>query len=97
MKLFINRIQAGLQRTREGVFGKVSRAISAKKTIDDALLEEIEEILIGGDVGVATTLHLIEAIKARVKNEKYHDSQELEKIIRDEIALLLLPPPESAG
>jgi fused signal recognition particle receptor len=95
VKLFVDRIQAGLKRTREGVFGKVSRVIAAKKKLDDALLEELEEILIGGDVGVETTLHLIESIKTRVKSDKYHDSQELERIIRDEIALMLLPTPAS--
>jgi fused signal recognition particle receptor len=94
MKLFVNRIQAGLKRTREGVFTKLSKAISAKKKIDDALLEELEEILIGGDVGVDTTVHLLDTIKNRVKSEKYYDNEELERIIRDEIALMLLPLPE---
>jgi fused signal recognition particle receptor len=94
VKVF-NRIQSGLKRTREGVFSKLSKAISAKKKIDDALLDELEEILISGDVGVATTLDLIDAIKLRVKSEKYNDNEELESIIRDEIALMLLPPTES--
>lgn len=94
MKLFINRVQEGLKRTREGVFSKINRAISAKKTIDEELLEELEEILIMGDVGVATTSYLIDAVKKRVKSEKYMNADELETIIRDEIAGMLLPAPE---
>jgi len=91
---FFNRIQTSLKKTREGVFGKLNRIFTAKRNIDDDLLEEIEEILIAGDVGVDTSLDIIDKIKARVHAEKYETSDELEYLIRDEISQILLPPEE---
>ena len=91
MVKFFNRIQSSLKKTREGVFGKLNRIFTAKRKIDDDLLEEIEEILIAGDVGVDTSLDIIEKIKERVRAEKYETSDELEYLIRDEISKILLP------
>jgi fused signal recognition particle receptor len=91
-----DRIQTGLKKTREGVFGKLNRMFTAKRKIDDDLLDELEEILIAGDVGVDTTLHLIDMIKKRVKDDKYQDSDELEFLIKDEIKSILLKPVEKA-
>jgi fused signal recognition particle receptor len=81
------------------VFGKLNRIFSAKRKIDDELLEEIEEILIAADVGVDTSLDIIEKIKRRVKAEKYETSDELEFLIKDEIANILLghEPAEQNG
>ena len=95
VKLF-SRFQTSLKKTREGVFGKLNRIFTAKRKIDDQLLEEIEEILISGDVGVGTTMEIIENIKKRVKAEKYETSDELELLIRDEIENILMSPIETA-
>ena len=96
VKLF-NRLQASLKKTREGVFGKLNRIFTAKRKIDDDLLEEIEEILIAGDVGVNTALSIIDKIKERVRIEKYETSDELEFLIRNEIENMLLSPPKDTG
>lgn len=91
VKLF-NRLQASLKKTREGTFKKLSRIFTAKRKIDDDLLDEIEEILIAGDVGVETTLDIIDKLKQRVRDEKYETSDELECLIRDEIKNILIVP-----
>jgi len=88
-----NRLQTSLKRTREGVFGKLNRIFTAKRKIDDDLLDEIEEILISGDVGVDTSLEILDIVKERVRIEKYETSDELEFLIRDEIEKILLPAP----
>ncbi len=91
VKLF-NRLQASLKKTREGTFKKLNRIFTAKRKIDDDLLDEIEEILIAGDVGVETTLDIIDKLKQRVRDEKYETSDELEWLIRDEIKNILIVP-----
>ncbi len=83
------KIKAGLSKTREGVFSKINRIVTGKRKIDDDLLEEIEEILITGDVGVETSLHILDNIRKRVKKEKYQSSEELDSLITDEVKLLL--------
>jgi fused signal recognition particle receptor len=88
-KLKLTRLKDGLARTRDDVMRKVSRVIRARRTIDDALLDEIEEILILGDVGVATTTTIIEHLRARVRAERYEDASELGRLLRDEVAGLL--------
>ena len=87
-----SKLQNSLKKTREGVFSKINRVFTAKRKIDDDLLEEIEEILISGDVGVKTSLYLIDRIKARVRSDKYQDSSELEFLIQDEISRILMDP-----
>ena len=91
MALF-SKLQNSLKKTREGVFTKINRVFTAKRIIDDDLLEEIEEILIAGDVGVETSLYLIDRIKERVRSDKYQDSSELENLIQDEISQILMDP-----
>lgn len=91
MALF-SKLQNSLKKTREGVFTKINRVFTAKRIIDDDLLEEIEEILIAGDVGVETSLYLIDRIKERVHSDKYQDSSELEYLIQDEISQILMDP-----
>jgi fused signal recognition particle receptor len=87
-----SRFSDSLQKTREGTFKKLNRIFTAKRKIDDELLDEIEEILISGDVGIDTTLDLIDRIKDRVKSDKYETSDELEFLIRDEIREGLVKP-----
>ncbi|KAA3617187.1 MAG: signal recognition particle-docking protein FtsY [Calditrichaeota bacterium] len=83
------KIKASLTKTREGVFSKINRIVTGKRKIDEDLLEEIEEILITGDVGVETSLHVLDNIRKRVKKEKYQSSEELDSIIIDEVKQLL--------
>ena len=86
MASIFDKIKQGFSRTREQVFDRINHAINAKKKIDDELLEEIEEILISGDVGMETTLEIIENVKQRVRKEKYEESHELYRILREEVA-----------
>jgi fused signal recognition particle receptor len=90
----LNRFQASLKKTREGVFSKINRLFTAKRKIDDDLLNELEEILIAGDVGVATTFYIVDRIKEKVTAYGYKDSNELEGIIKDEIKGILIPASE---
>lgn len=88
MASIFDKIKQGFSRTREQVFDRINHAINAKKKIDEDLLEEIEEILISGDVGVETTLEIIENVKQRVRKEKYEESHELFRILREEVAAI---------
>jgi fused signal recognition particle receptor len=91
MALF--KVQDGLKKTREGVFSKINRLITGKRKIDEDLLEELEEIFISGDVGVSTALNVIDNIRERVRKERYESSEELDALIKDEVAALLEVPP----
>ncbi len=82
-------LDQGLSKTKESFFGKLSKAIAGKSTIDSDVLDNLEEILISGDVGVKTTIKIIERIEARVKRDKYLSTSELNTILRDEIAQIL--------
>ncbi|MEE9289103.1 MAG: signal recognition particle-docking protein FtsY [Bacteroidota bacterium] len=84
-KLKLNRLKDGLSKTRESVFGKVSRLLVARTKVDDALLEELEETLIAGDVGVETTEQIIQKFKSRVRQDGYQTSDELIGLLREEI------------
>lgn len=82
-------LDKGLEKTKESFFGKLSRAIVGKSKVDDEVLDELEEILISSDVGVDTTVKVIERIEQRVAKDKYVGVTELDNILRDEIAALL--------
>ncbi len=79
----------GLQKTKESVLQKLSRAVVGKSTVDDDVLDNLEEALITSDVGVDTTLRIIERIQARVARDKYLGTDELNTILKEEIASLL--------
>jgi fused signal recognition particle receptor len=81
---------AGLEKTRSGLFDKISRAVAGKDAVDDEVLDGLEEVLVTSDVGVATTVEIIRRIEARVARDKYVSTGELQHLIRDEIASLLL-------
>jgi len=83
------KIDSGLAKTRESVFAKLSKAVAGKSKVDDEVLDDLEEILISSDVGVDTTVKIIEAIEARVAKDKYLGTSELNQILREEIAALL--------
>lgn len=82
-------LDKGLQKTKQSVFGKIARAIAGKSKVDDEVLDNLEEVLITSDVGVETTLRIIERIERRAKEEKYMNASELNELLRDEIAALL--------
>ncbi|WP_374361362.1 signal recognition particle-docking protein FtsY [Cloacibacterium sp.] len=88
-------LDKGLEKSSQGFFDKISRAVVGKSKVDDEVLDELEDILIASDVGVNTTVKIIERIEARVERDKYVNTTELDKILREEISGLLLENPHS--
>ena len=82
-------LDVGLEKTKQSVFDKLTRAIAGKSKVDDEVLDNLEEVLITSDVGVGTTLKIIDRIERRVAHEKYVSTSELNKILKEEIASLL--------
>ncbi len=82
-------LDAGLEKTKESFFGKLTRAIAGKSKVDDDVLDQLEEILITSDVGTDTTVEIIERIEKRVARDKYVSTSELHNILKEEIAELL--------
>ena len=86
-------LDQGLEKTKQGFFERISKVIIGKTTVDDEVLDQLEEALIGADVGVDTTLAIIEKIQERVKKDKYLSTTELNTILHDEIVHLLVDAP----
>lgn len=82
-------LDKGLEKTKQSVFSKIARAVAGKSKVDDDVLDNLEEVLITSDVGVDTTLKIINRIEDRVARDKYVSVSELNSILRDEIAALL--------
>jgi fused signal recognition particle receptor len=82
-------LDKGLEKTKESVFKKLSRAVVGKSRVDDEVLDNLEEVLITSDVGVDTTLRIIERIESRVSKDKFLNTSELNAILKEEIVLLL--------
>ena len=82
-------LDRGLEKTRTGFFDKLTRAVAGKSTIDDEVLDNLEETLMASDVGVDTTLDIVERVQQRVKRDKYVKTSELNALLRDEIAQML--------
>ena len=82
-------LDKGLAKTKENFFSKITKAILGKSKVDEEVLDNLEEILIAADVGVQTTLRIVERIQERVKQDKYSGTSELNGILREEIAALL--------
>ena len=82
-------LDKGLEKSKESFFGKLSKAVAGKSKVDDDVLDNLEEILVASDVGVNTTLKIITRIEARVAKDKYLGTDELNTILREEIAGLL--------
>lgn len=82
-------LDKGLSKTKESVFGKIARAVAGKSKVDDEVLDNLEEVLITSDVGVETTLNIIKRIENRAATDKYINTEELNTILREEIAALL--------
>ena len=82
-------LNKGLEKTKESVFTKLSRAVAGKSRVDDEVLDNLEEVLVSSDVGVATTIKIIERIESRVARDKYLNTSELNVILKEEIVALL--------
>jgi fused signal recognition particle receptor len=82
-------LDQGLSKTKESFFGKLSKAIAGKSTVDADVLDNLEEVLISGDVGVTTTIKIIQRIEERVKRDKYVSTSELNSLLKEEIVSLL--------
>lgn len=87
-------LEQGLQKTREGFFSKLTKAIAGKSKVDEEVLDKLEEALVSADVGIETTVKIIEAIEKRVARDKYLGTEELNGILREEIELLLAGAPD---
>jgi fused signal recognition particle receptor len=82
-------LDKGLEKTRQGLLGRITKAIAGKSKIDDAFLDDLENILVTSDVGINTTVRIIERLQKRVNKEKYFGSDELNGILKDEIIRML--------
>jgi fused signal recognition particle receptor len=82
-------LDKGLEKSKESFFGKLGKALVGKSTVDDDVLDKLEEILIASDVGIETTIKIIERVQKRVARDKYLGTAELDSILREEIAELL--------
>ncbi|MBL0154010.1 MAG: signal recognition particle-docking protein FtsY [Chitinophagaceae bacterium] len=88
-------LDQGLAKTKEGFFARITKAIAGKSRVDEEVLDDLEEALVGADVGIETTLKIIARVEARAKKEKYLNSAELNKMLQEEIEELLVDAPES--
>ena len=84
------QLEKGLEKTREGFFSKITKAIAGKSQVDEEVLDQLEEALITADVGVDTTVQIIEKIEARVARDKYMGTDELHQLLKDEIRKILV-------
>ncbi len=82
-------LDQGLQKSKESFFGRLTKALIGKSSVDDEVLDNLEEILISSDVGVDTTLKIVKRIQDRVARDKYTGTSELDKILKEEVGALL--------
>lgn len=87
-------LDQGLEKTKQGFFSKLTKAIAGKSTVDDEVLDNLEEALVGADVGIETTIALIDKLSERVKRDKYLNTAELNSIMQEELAGLLSDTPD---
>src|SRR6188474_212050 len=88
-------LDEGLKKTKEGFFAKINKALTGKSKVDEEVLDDLEEALVGADVGIETTVKIIERIEKRVAKDKYLNTAELNKMLQEEIELLLVDVPDS--
>jgi fused signal recognition particle receptor len=86
-------LDQGLEKTKEGFLGKIARAVAGKSTVDTEVLDDLEEALVSADVGIETTVEIIERIEARVTKDKYINTSELNSILQQEIENILVDAP----
>ena len=90
-------LEQGLQKTREGFFSKITKAIAGKSTVDEEVLDNLEEALVGADVGIETTVEIINRIESRVAKDKYLNTSELNGILKQEIQNILVAAPQDTS
>lgn len=90
-------LDEGLAKTREGVFSRLTKAVMGKSTVDDDVLDSLEEILLSSDVGVPTTLKIIDRLQQRVAKDKFINTSELNKLLKDEVAGLMTENEKAFG
>ena len=90
-------LDAGLEKTKPGLFSKLARAVAGRSTVDAAVLDDLEEVLISSDVGVETTVKIIRRIEERAARDKYMNASELQSILREEVAALMEEAHGSSG
>ena len=90
-------LEQGLQKTREGFFSKITKAIAGKSTVDEEVLDNLEEALVGADVGIETTVEIISRIESRVAKDKYLNTSELNGILKQEIQNILVAAPQDTS
>lgn len=90
-------LDQGLQKTKEGFFDKITKAIAGKSTVDEEVLDDLENALISADVGVDTTVKIIDGIEKRVARDKYINTSELDKILKEEIQSVLVDSPQDSS
>ena len=88
-------LDEGLQKTKENFFSKVTKAIAGKSSVDEEVLDDLEEALVSADVGIDTTVQIIDRIEKRVAKDKYLDTKELNKILQEEIEATLVDAPSA--
>ena len=89
-------LEEGLKKTKEGLLGKLARAIAGKSSVDEEVLDNLEEALVSADVGIDTTLRIISRIQSRVAKDKYVNTSELNQILQQEIESLLVDAPDKS-
>jgi fused signal recognition particle receptor len=90
-------LDQGLQKTREGFFSKITKAIAGKSTVDEEVLDNLEEALVSADVGIETTVEIISRIESRVAKDKYLNTSELNTILKQEVQNILVAAPQDAS
>lgn len=90
-------IDAGLQKTREGFLGKITKAIAGKSVVDEEVLDELENALVSADIGVETTVKIIDKLEARVARDKYMNTAELNSILKNELEAMLIAAPQDTS
>jgi len=90
-------LEQGLQKTREGFFSKITKAIAGKSTVDTEVLDDLEDALVSADVGIETTVKIIEQIEKRVAKDKYLNTSELNRILKEEIQNILVTAPQDTN
>jgi fused signal recognition particle receptor len=90
-------LEQGLQKTRDGFLSKITKAIAGKSTVDAEVLDNLEDALVSADVGIETTVKIIEQIEARVAKDKYLNTSELNKILKEEVQNILVAAPQDSS
>src|SRR6185295_10825531 len=88
-------LNQGLAKTKEGIFTKLGKAIAGKSTVDDEVLDNLEEALVSADVGIDTTVQIIGRIEKRASKDKYFGSGELNRLLQEEIEAVLVDAPDT--